>query len=57
MIGKHYKLCMFGAIKSMIRQETIARSLPPRLMSSESSLKDYLGLLTKQIVDVNPKIS
>jgi len=52
---------MFGAskdtLKSMIRREKIARSLPPKLKTSKSSIKGRLGLLTKQIVDINPKLS
>ena len=51
---------MFGVtntLKSMIRRKKIARSLPPKLKTSKSSIKGCLGLLTKQIVDINPKLS
>jgi len=52
---------MFGAskdnLKSMIRREKIARSLPPKLKTSKSSIKGRLDLLTKQIGDINPKVS
>ena len=51
----------FGAskdtLKSVIRRVKIARSLPPKLKTSKSSINGRLGLLAKQILDNNPNIS
>ena len=54
-------IAMFGSslntLKSLIRREKIVRSLPPKVMTSKSSVKCRLSLLTKQIVEDNPKIA